>query len=86
MKSIIIISKWFFIFIIVLLFAVNIFIVISGRFYLFKAVVNTYFKGKSGPSIDEYGIFPNRKVAAGNPLPWKFSKEFNKKNFPDSSS
>ena len=41
-----------------LLITVNLFIVLSGRFYLYKGVANTYLVGKTGPSIYDLEIFP----------------------------
>ena len=49
------IGKWLLIILIIL----NLAILISGRTYIYKAIGNTYFKGRSGPSIDEYQIFEN---------------------------
>lgn len=67
------IGKWAFIFLIVL----NLAIVISGRTYLYKGIANTYLKGRSGPSIDEYPIFKNREVKAGKEQKWFHSKSYN---------
>ncbi|HXP49063.1 MAG TPA: serine hydrolase, partial [Bacteroidia bacterium] len=41
-------------------------------------------KGRLGPSIEEYGIFSNRKVDIGKPRPWAASANYNKKQIPDS--
>lgn len=67
------IGKWLLIILVVL----NIAILVSGKSYLYKGIANTYLKGRSGPSIDEYGIFSNREVAAGNYQAWKHSKKYN---------
>jgi len=64
------------------LLVVNIWVFASGRTYLYKAIQTTYFKGKSGPSIDEYAIFESRIVKAENPKPWNFSDDFNTKTIP----
>jgi len=63
---------------------VNFVILFTGRFYMYKTLANTVFKGRLSPAIDEYGIFPNHKVDIGKPRPWPISKNFNKKIIPDS--
>ncbi len=55
---------------IVLLISLNLFILITGRTYLYKGVLNTYLQGRSGPDIAERHIFPNRKIEKGDPRPW----------------
>ncbi len=72
--------KWVGYIILAILIILNLVIIITGRFYIYKAVANTYLKGRSGPSIDEYGIFPNRIVKTGTPRPWPVSKDYNKKS------
>lgn len=72
--------KWLGYILLTIIIAVNLIIVVTGRFYIYKAIANTYFKGRSGPSIDEYGIFPNRVVKTGNLQPWAVSKDYNKKS------
>lgn len=67
--------KWFFI----LLVLLNVAIWLSGKTYLYKGIANTYLKGRSGPSIDEYQIFMNWKIETGEPQPWPISKKYNKK-------
>ena len=48
--------------IVALLLIVNVFILITGRKYLYKGIANTYLKGRSGPSINESELFDNRMV------------------------
>jgi CubicO group peptidase (beta-lactamase class C family) len=72
--------KWLGYIILAIIIIVNLIILCTGRFYLYKAIGNTYLKGRSGPSIDEYGIFPNRIVKTGTPMPWHVSKDYNKKS------
>jgi len=64
---------------------VNLVVVFTGRYYIYKLIPNTILKGRLNPSIDEYQIFSNRKVATGKPIPWAVSSHYNKKNIPDSS-
>ncbi len=68
------ILKWVFIVLIVLVIA----IVASGRTYLFKAVANTYLKGRSGPSISEYKIFSNNLVASDSVQEWPLAYAYNR--------
>lgn len=70
--------KWFLIILVIL----NVAILISGKTYLYKAIGNTYLKGRSGPSIDEYTIFSNREVKAGAAQEWLVSKQCNSKTIP----
>ena len=71
--------KWF-----LIIFAVlNIAILVSGKTYLYKGVWNTYLKGRSGPSIDEYHIFDNNKVETGTAWEWPVGPDYNKKKLSD---
>ena len=72
------IGKWF----LIILLILNIAILLSGRTYLYKGVLNTYLKGRSGPSITEYEIFDNRVVKAGTEQKWNVSKLYNSKKIP----
>lgn len=69
-------------FLLFVLIAANLFIIISGRTYLYKGVWNTYFKGRSGPSPHEYDIFANRELQTGTPQPWPMSVKYNSKVIP----
>lgn len=47
------------------------YIILSGNHYLFFTLRHTVFKGRLGPSIDEYQIYANRVVEASDkPEPW----------------
>jgi CubicO group peptidase (beta-lactamase class C family) len=72
------IGKWLLIILVIL----NIAILVTGKTYIYKGVWNTYLKGRTGPSIDEYQIFDNREVAAGTYQAWKRSKLINSKSIP----
>lgn len=69
--------------ILVILVVLNLVILCSGRWYLWKGIWNTYLKGRSGPSATEYAIFENRKVNAAQPQPWAFATGYNKSHLPD---
>ncbi|MBI1835946.1 MAG: serine hydrolase [Flavobacteriia bacterium] len=45
-----------------LLIIANLFIILSGRFYLYKGIANTYLKGRSGPSIYDKDVFYNESI------------------------
>ncbi|HTF05957.1 MAG TPA: serine hydrolase [Bacteroidia bacterium] len=66
----------------VILVIANLFILFTGRTYLYKGVWNTYAKGRSGPAVDEYEIFCNREVKTGTPQPWPKSSRYNTKAIP----
>lgn len=55
----------------------NLIILCSGRWYLWEGIWNTYLKGRSGPSAEEYTIFHNRKIESGTPQLWAMSKSYN---------
>jgi CubicO group peptidase (beta-lactamase class C family) len=60
---------------VVLILSINLFILLSGRFYLYKGIAATYLRGESGPTIYDFNQFPERKIAkAANSVPWKRTK------------
>lgn len=71
-------GKWLLIILVIL----NLAILISGRTYLYKGIANTYLRGRSGPSISEYGIFDNREVKAGTEQKWHRSASYNSAKIP----
>ncbi len=75
------IGKWLFIVLVVL----NLAIIVFGKTYLYKAIGNTYLKGRSGPSITEYKIFDNREIKAGNYQKWNAAKAYNSKQLTDAA-
>lgn len=60
----------------------NLVILFSGRWYLYKAIYTTYLQGKKGPSATEYTIFENNKIRASNPKAWPTAKNYNTKQMP----
>jgi len=74
--------KWFAYIILFIIVALNAIILVSGRFYLYKGIANTYLKGRSGPGIDEAGMFANRLIKTGKPQPWSIAKNYNKASIP----
>lgn len=47
-----------------LIVSVNLFILLSGRFYIYKGIANTYLVGTMGPSIYDLDVFPYSTVQA----------------------
>lgn len=45
-----------------LFLVVNLFVILSGRFYLYTGVWNTYLKGRSGPYIYDLEVFHTSKI------------------------
>lgn len=70
--------------IISILVVLNAAIFVSGNTHIYKGLAHTYLKGRSGPSIDEYLIFPYNTVKAGTAQPWPSSGKLNKQGIPDS--
>lgn len=70
--------KWFFILLLVALVAFNLAIVFTGRYYIYKGIAYTYFRGNLRPSIYDIDVFNNRKVPAGQPQPWAEHKNLGK--------
>lgn len=70
--------KWVFILILLFLIGVNLAIVFTGRYYIYKGVANTYLKGHIRPTIYDLEVFNNRKVVAGSPQPWAEHKHLGK--------
>jgi len=69
--------------IVCLLVIANLAIIVSGRTYLYKGIANTYLIGKTGANIDEYQIFENREVKAGEHQKWPLGIDYNTQTIPD---
>jgi CubicO group peptidase (beta-lactamase class C family) len=64
------------IFLFLIIVAANLFILISGRTYLYKGLKETYLAGKSGPGIYDSVVFPTRKAdKAKKPSSWSFAED-----------
>ncbi|MCU0433661.1 MAG: beta-lactamase family protein [Bacteroidia bacterium] len=74
--------KWFGLGLLLILAVLNLFILFSGRTYLYKGVWNTYLKGRSGPSVNEYAIFENRTLQPVSPQPWPLAARLNAQTIP----
>ena len=62
------ILKYILILIIGALITVNAFIVLSGRFYIYKGIANTYLIGKTSPTIYDIDIFHSSTLKAGDEI------------------
>ena len=63
---------------------VNLFIILSGRTYLYKGIMSTYLVGKSGPTIYDLDKFAYRTVEKGTTTnPWLKSSSYNTQKYPD---
>ncbi|MCE2681363.1 MAG: beta-lactamase family protein [Cryomorphaceae bacterium] len=61
---------------VILLF--NVFIVLSGRYYLYTGIYQTYLQGRTGPGIYDLHNFPYRTLKhSSHPISWKKSKRYN---------
>lgn len=60
-------------------------LVVTNHTYLYTVIRMTVFKGKLGPSIDEYDAFVNDTVpAAPTPDNWPLSRDYNSRQLPAS--
>jgi len=68
----------------VLILAINLFILLSGRTYLYNVIAKTYLVGKTGPGIYDNDIFPNATVAKSNqPFEWFIHPKSSSIQLPD---
>jgi hypothetical protein len=70
MKYIKKILKWTGILVLVLLLIGNLAIIFTGRYYIYKGIANTYFRGHIRPTIYDLDVFQNRTVEIGAPQAW----------------
>jgi len=71
-------------FILVVLIGGNLFIVLTGRYYLYSGIANTYLIGKTGPTIYDLDVFPKATIeTSGKSFQWKEHKQFNKASFTE---
>lgn len=58
--------KYFIYSIITLVVVVNVFILLTGRYYLYSGIAKTYLRGETGPSIYDLELFPVSKLKKSN--------------------
>ena len=69
--------------VLVVFFAINLFVILSGKSWLYRAISITYLKGETSSYIDDFVHFPSIKIASGKHQPWLISKSYNKQKLPD---
>lgn len=62
-----------------LLITANLFIVLTGRFYIYKGVANTYLVGQTGPTIYDLDVFPYSTLKAGTKDDFALDDDYNKR-------
>ncbi len=73
--------KVFGVFLLAIIIIVNLFIVLSGRFYLYKGIANTYLIGKTGPDIYDLDVFPYSTIQkADSAFTWQKNDQYNQYN------
>jgi CubicO group peptidase (beta-lactamase class C family) len=77
--------KWFFIVLLSILIIGELLILVSGKRYLNNVFMNTIFRGKLGPDIDELELFEKNAVDVSKPQPWPLSVNYNKPRLSDES-
>lgn len=71
-------TRFLLFFLLGLLIVVNLFVLLSGRTYLYKGVACTYLIGESGPNIYDLDYFHSHKIARSKtPFHWNEAKELN---------
>ncbi len=60
----------------IVLLTLNLFIVLSGRFYLYKGVYSTYLQGENSPTIyDKEKFYSSTLPASSRKQPWTFASK-----------
>jgi len=75
-------GKFIFYTFIALFISMNAFILLSGRFYLYKGIANTYLVGKSGPTIYDKDVFYNATLKASGKEKWAEDEKLNTQIIP----
>ena len=71
--------------IVFLLVSINVFIVVTGRTYLYKGIAYTYLSGETGPTIYDLDKFPSARIKKSlAPFEWKLNKSFNQVKLTES--
>ena len=74
--------KRFFKLLFIVFLCINLFIILSGRSWLYKAISITYLKGHTSSYINDFVHFPSNKINAGKSQDWLISKNYNKQTAP----
>lgn len=69
-------------FLLVVLIGGNLFIVLTGRYYLYSGIAKTYLIGKKGPTIYDLDVFPKATIeTTSKSFKWRRHKQFNNADF-----
>lgn len=52
-------------------------IVATSNKHFYRALANTVFEGRMGPSIDQFRIYPNHEIRPLSPNPWSIDSAYN---------
>ena len=64
--------------IVIFLIIANVFIIVTGKYYLYKGIASTYLSGETGPTIYDLDKFPNSRIKKSKePNVWKNSSAIN---------
>ena len=74
--------KILFRFLLLVFITINLFIVFSGRSWLYKAITITYLKGYSSSYIHDFIHFPANTIKPGKHQEWLISKSYNTQVLP----
>ena len=82
LKKILRVIVWF---IIGVLLVANAVIILTGRFYIYRGIKETYLKGRTGPTIYDLETFYTKKVNKGNGKVFEFPKhpKYNTQKIPN---
>src|SRR5258708_246947 len=70
--------KWVLYVLLGLILIANAAILISGKTYLYTAIIHLF------PDLDDYKIFANRNIEPFKPQPWPLAARYNKMKLPES--
>lgn len=62
---------------------INLLILLSGKFWLYKGVAITYLKGYKSSYIDDFIYFPSDTIKTGKHQQWLISKKYNHIKLPE---
>jgi len=75
-------ARYFLYTLLTVIIVLNLFILLSGRIYLYSGIMKTYAIGKSGPGIYDLGVFPRTTIDKANkPYLWKNHERINQFQF-----
>jgi CubicO group peptidase (beta-lactamase class C family) len=69
--------------ILLILISFNVFILLSGKTYVYKAVKIGYMQGNTSASIDDVSFFETRTVASENGEQWPLGADYNQKKLSE---